>query len=152
MNKQVFAVLAMALIGMTSLVAAGVTLTGNGWTKARGTGFAHFEGSGQFSARTLVNYGAATVEVCDYAGDAVIEVNGFGNRIENSTTCKAYRGLGSIKATGSHLSVFIDTGVAGVLSEVTASGSGIAFFEGSGWETHGKIVGPQLVGNNELVA
>jgi len=103
-----------------------VRLEGAGVLRAAGTGFAHLRGAMDF--RGSAEAGALVVH--DYAGDALVEVQGYGQRLDLPDGGTAYLGFdGTAHIRGRDVQV--DMLVAGV--QFRAAGKGVAFLAGRGW-------------------
>jgi len=103
-----------------------VKLEGAGVLRAAGTGFVHLRGAMDF--RGSADAGALVVH--DYAGDALVDVQGYGQRIELPDGGVAYLGFhGTAHIRGRNVQV--DMLVAGVQFRV--AGKGVAYLAGRGW-------------------
>ena len=103
-----------------------VKLAGSGVLRAGGTGFVHLRGAMDF--RGSADAGALVVH--DYAGGALIDVQGYGQRIELPDGGVAYLGFhGTAHIRG--WDVQVDMLVAGV--QFRAAGKGVAYLAGRGW-------------------
>jgi hypothetical protein len=103
-----------------------VKLEGAGVLRAAGTGFVHLRGAMDF--RGSADAGALVVH--DYAGGALVDVQGYGQRIELPDGGVAYLGFhGTAHIRG--WDVQVDMLVAGV--QFRAAGKGVAYLAGRGW-------------------
>lgn len=103
-----------------------VKLAGSGVLRAAGTGFVHLRGAMDF--RGSANAGALVVH--DHAGDALVDVQGYGQRIELPDGGVAYLGFhGTAHIRG--WDVQVDMLAAGV--QFRAAGKGVAYLAGRGW-------------------
>jgi hypothetical protein len=103
-----------------------VKLAGSGVLRAAGTGFVHLRGAMDF--RGSAQAGALVVH--DYAGGALVDVQGYGQRIELPDGGVAYLGFhGTAHIRGRNVQV--DILVAGV--QFRATGKGVAYLAGRGW-------------------
>ncbi len=103
-----------------------VTLTGSGVLRAAGTGLAHLRGAMDFRGRAQ----AGVLVVHDHNGDALIDVQGYGQRVDLPDGGVAYYGFhGSAHVRGRDVQV--DLAVKGV--RFRAVGKGVAFLAGRGW-------------------
>jgi hypothetical protein len=102
-----------------------VKLAGSGVLRAAGTGFVHLRGAMDF--RGSAQAGALVVH--DYAGGALVDVQGYGQRIELPDGGVAYLGFhGTAHIRG--WDVQVDMLVAGV--QFRAAGKGAAYLAGRG--------------------
>lgn len=103
-----------------------VKLVGSGVLRAAGTGFVHLRGTMDF--RGSAQAGALVVH--DHAGGALVDVQGYGQRIELPDGGVAYLGFhGTAHIRG--WDVQVDMLVAGV--QFRAAGRGVAYLAGRGW-------------------
>ena len=103
-----------------------VKLEGAGVLRAGGTGFAHLRGAMDFRGSAT----AGALVVHDHAGDALVDVQGYGQRIELPDGGVAYLGFhGTAHIRG--WNVQVDMLVTGV--QFRAAGKGVAYLAGRGW-------------------
>jgi hypothetical protein len=103
-----------------------VTLAGSGVLRAAGTGFAHLRGAMDFRGSAQ----AGVLVVHDHGGNALIDVEGYGQRVELPDGGVAYYGFhGSAHIRGRD--VQLDLLAKGI--RFRAIGKGVAFLAGRGW-------------------
>lgn len=136
MRRVLLALVAVVTVGASLFTLAPTTsaeegtgdvwLEGSGVLRAAGTGLVHLRGAMDF--RGSADAGALVVH--DYAGDALVDVQGYGRRIELPDGGVAYLGFhGTAHIRG--WNVQADMLVAGV--EFRAAGKGVAYLAGRGW-------------------
>jgi hypothetical protein len=136
MRRVLLALVAAAAVGASLFTLAPTTsaeegtgdvqLAGTGVLRAAGTGFAHLRGAMDF--RGSAQAGALIVH--DHDGNALIDVQGYGQRLELPDGGVAYLGFhGTAHIRGRDVQV--DMLVAGV--QFRAVGKGSAYLAGRGW-------------------
>jgi len=136
MRRVLLVVVAAAAVGVSLFTLAPTTsadegtgdvkLAGSGVLRAAGTGYVHLRGAMDF--RGSAEAGALVVH--DYAGGAVVDVQGYGQRVELPDGGVAYLGFHG-KAHIRGWDVQVDMLVAGV--QFRAAGKGVAYLAGRGW-------------------
>lgn len=136
MRLVLLVLLAAAAVGASMLALAPATsaeegtgevkLAGTGVLRAAGTGFAHLRGAMDFQGSA----DAGLLVVHNHDGNALIDVNGYGQRVELPDGGVAYLGFhGTAHIRGRDVQIdLLATGV-----RFRAAGRGVAFLAGRGW-------------------
>lgn len=106
-----------------SFAEAEITLEGTGYLIATGDGKAYIEGDGIIEIS-----GTGALIITDNGGEAIITIEGFGNKVEIAENKWKYTGSGNAVINGSGIVVEME----GEDIELTANGTGIAILTGNG--------------------